>query len=198
VLNPPTRNEYTALAHDNVHAAAVAQALGLLKPGIDGLRQAGGGSNEVMEQFERLMATLGAKPGDPVYEMTLAKTQAKAETGGVPAWREDVDALGLDPETLDALGEECRQLSLARDASELTVARLSDVARGTALEPFYADYPDMFDRHGLAEVTLLQQLPIAYVVAGYTRIASKAVSMKANGQTAATHFGTSPARRTAR
>jgi hypothetical protein len=188
VLNPPTRNEYTALAHNHVHAAAVAQALGLLKPGIDGLRQAGGGSDEVMEQFEQLMATLGTKPGDPVYEMTLAKTRAKAETGGVPAWRENVDALGLDPETLDALGEECRQLSLARDASEVTVAQLSEVARGTPLEPFYADYPDMFDRHGLTEVTLLQQLPIAYVVAGYTRIASKAVSMKANGQPAATHF----------
>jgi hypothetical protein len=37
-------------------------------------------------------------------------------------------------------------------------------------------------------VTLLRQLPIAYVVAGYTRNASKAVSVKANGQAAATHF----------
>jgi hypothetical protein len=188
VLNPPTRNEYTALAHDHIPAAAVAQALGLLKPGINGLRQAGGGADKIMEQFEQMMATLGVKPDDPAYEIMLAKVQAKAEAGGVPAWREDVEALGLDAEKLDALGEECRQLSLARDASELTVADLSDAARGTSLAPFYDDYPDMFARNGLTEVTLLQQLPIAYVVAGYTRNASKAVPVKANGQVPATRF----------
>jgi hypothetical protein len=44
LLNPPTRSDYTAIAHDLAPAAAVAQALGLLKPGISGLRQADGGA----------------------------------------------------------------------------------------------------------------------------------------------------------
>lgn len=69
LLNPPTRSDYAALAHDYVPAAAVAQSLGLLKPGISGLRQAGSGVDEIMRQFERMAETLGVGPGDPTYEV---------------------------------------------------------------------------------------------------------------------------------
>jgi hypothetical protein len=166
----------------------VAQALGLLKPGISGLRQADGGADEIMAKLDQVAAALGVGPGDLGYDTMLAAAKAKAAASGAPAWREDVDALGLTPDRLDALGEECRQLSLARDASELTAADLREAARGTGLEPHYADYPDRFARNGLAGVTLLRQLPIAYVVAGYTRNSPKAVSVKADGQPTATRF----------
>ncbi|HKS46386.1 MAG TPA: hypothetical protein VJT49_14995 [Amycolatopsis sp.] len=186
VLNPPTRNEYTQLAHKQVHTAAVAQALGVLKPGINGLKQIGRASpDDVVEQFKATMLALGVQPGDPIYDAGLAKAQARA--GAAPAWRDDVDALGLDEETLETLGEECRQLSLAC-AEQLTAVQLLDMAKGTPLEPVYADYPALFSRHGLAQVSLLRQLPIAYVVAGYTRNSSKAVTMTRSGQPVASHF----------
>jgi hypothetical protein len=78
VLNPPTRNEYTQLAHKQVHAAAVAQALGILKPGIDGLRQIGGASpDDIVEQFKATMLAMGVEPGDPIFDAGLAKAQAR-------------------------------------------------------------------------------------------------------------------------
>jgi hypothetical protein len=187
VLNPPTRNEYTQLAHKHVYAAAVAQALGVLKPGIEGLLQASGASaDDPVEQFKATALNLGLEPGTDMYETLLAKAQERA--GAAPAWRDEVDVLGLSEETLETLGEECRQLSLARGAAELTSAELLEDAKGTPLEPMYANYPAMFAQHGLADVTLLRRLPIAYIAAGYTRNSSKAERVSPAGQRSATHF----------
>jgi len=195
LINPPTRATYASLAHDQVHAAAVAQAIGVLPAGLDGLQRAGGpAGGDAVAEVERLAAVLGWKPGDPLYETALADARAKA--GGAPAWREEVDKLGLDPERLDALGEECRQLSLARGAAALTVEDLLAVAEGTPLEPVYRGYRPLSERYGLADVTLLRQLPVAYVVAGYSRVSSKAEIRNRRGDIVKARFRFFPAGRT--
>ena len=175
VLNPPTRSAYATLAHDHVHAAAVAQSLGVLPPGLDGLRVATGTNTDggAVEKVHQMAAILGWQPGNELYEKALA--EARAKQGDTPAWADAVDTLGLDPETVDALGEECRQLSLARSAATLDVADLLANSAGTPLEPTYLTYPDLFARYKLSEVSLLRELPIAYIVAGYTRVSQKAV-----------------------
>ncbi|ALG08185.1 hypothetical protein [Kibdelosporangium phytohabitans] len=180
VLNPPTRDAYASLAHDRVHLAAVAQSLGVLPPGADGLRMAGGtrDSEGAVAQFQKMAAVLGWQPGDEMYERGLA--DARAKEGTAPAWAEQVDALGLDPESVDALGDECLQLSLARSAAALTIDDLRTES-ADELHPTYAAYPALFERYGLRDVTLLRQLPIAYIDAGYTRVSPKAHSSGPRG-----------------
>jgi hypothetical protein len=126
-----------------------------------------------------MAAVLGWQAGDEMYERGLA--DARAKEGAAPAWAEQVDQLGLDPETIEALGEECLQLSLARGAAALTIDDLRASSAGSALDPTYATYPALFKRYGLREVTLLRQLPIAYIDAGYTRVSPKAVSSSPRG-----------------
>ena len=46
----------------------------------------------------------------------------------------------------------------------------------------------MFAAHGLADVTLLRQLPVAYVVAGYTRESARLGVDQPSGQRSPTHF----------
>ncbi len=196
LINPPTRATYASLAQDQVHAAAVAQAMGILPPGLEGLQRARGATGgDAVAEVERLAAVLGWKSDDPLYETALA--QARAKAGSAPAWRDEVDKLGLDPERLDALGEECRQLSLARSTrGVLTVEELLIAAKGTPLEPAYLRYRSLYERYGLADVTLLRQLPVAYVIAGYSRVASKAGTRNRRGDTVKALFRFFPARRT--
>ncbi|MDQ1304703.1 MAG: hypothetical protein QG671_530 [Actinomycetota bacterium] len=187
VINPPTRETYAALTHEHTHAAALAQALGILPPGLDGLRTAAGGvSNDAVAQFEALAATLGWKPGNPLHDAGLADAQAKV--GSTPVWRDDVDALGLEPERLDLLGEECLQLSLARSANAMSVEDLLAEAGGGPLAAAYGTYRALFDRYGLADVTLLRQLPVAFLVAGYTRVSPRASTVNRRGDTVTTRF----------
>lgn len=112
------------------------------------------------------------------------------------AWREAVDALNLDPEHLDALGEECRQLSLARGATALGVSDLLTETAGSPLEPTYRTYQALFDRYGLTDVTLLRQLPVAYLVAGYTRVSAHAQAVNRRGTNITTRFRFFPPGRT--
>ncbi len=186
VINPPSRSGYAALAHDQVNAAAIAQAMGILPPGLEGLQLAGGAGNDAVAAFEALAAQLGWQAGNPLYEAGLA--DAKAKAGAAPAWREQVDALKLDPEHLDALGDECRQLSLTRGATALSVDDLLAHAAGGPFEPLYQTYRPLFDKYGLADVTLLRQLPVAYIVAGYTRVSSKASIVNRRGATVTARF----------
>lgn len=176
VINPPTRDDYGALSHDNVYAAAVAQSLGVLPPGAEGLRRAGGAAatGGALQQAQEMAATLGVKPGDDLYDQLIAK--ATKQEGSAPAWEAEVEALGRDPETIEAFGEESRQLGLAWDAEPLTVQNLLDGDAGTELEPFYQQYLKQFAHYGFADITLLRELPIAYIVAGYTRVNGKAVA----------------------
>ncbi|QUQ64576.1 hypothetical protein [Kutzneria sp. CA-103260] len=192
VLNPPTRNTYASLAHEQMHAAAVAQALGMLPPGLDGLRAAGGADADPIAKVQALAASFGWEPGNPLYEQVLAEARSKADSA--PAWRDEVDALGLDEEHLDALGEECRQLSLARAATGLTVDDLT--AAGGPLATSYAAYRQLFDRYGLSDVTLLRQLPVAYVAAGYTRLSSRASAVNRSGASITPRFRFFPTGRT--
>jgi hypothetical protein len=197
VLNPPTRDTYAALAHENVHPAAVAQALGVLSAGLDALRRAGQpDAADAIAQVEATAALLGWKPGDALYDQAM--TDARAKAGSAPAWRAEVDALGLTPERLDALGEECRQLSLIADAASLSVDDLAAAAAGTSLEPLYDEYRPLFDTYGLADVTLLRQLPVAFVVAGYTRESSGAWATDRRGVQTPTQFRFFPPNSTGR
>ncbi|WP_448062652.1 hypothetical protein [Cellulomonas hominis] len=179
ILNPPTRTVYASIAQDEVHAAAIAQALDVLPPGLAGLRVAGGLSTDVVVQFEQMAATLGWTAGNPLYDAGLA--DAKAKAGTAPPWRDKVADLGLDDAATIAFGDECLQLSLARDAAAMTVDDLRAEAAGTSLADQYDQLPGLFDRYGLLDVTLLRQLPVAYVVAGYTRLQAKAVTAGTNG-----------------
>jgi hypothetical protein len=187
VLNPPTRDAYAALAHPDVHAAAVAQALGVLPAGVDALRRAGqAGDTDAVAQVEQMAAMMGWKPGDALYEANLAAARAKASAA--PAWRQHVDDLGLSPEHLDMLGEECRQLSLVTDAASLSVDDLVVTGASTPLAPMYAGYRGLFSSYGLADITLLRQLPVAFVVAGYTRESNRAITVNRNGDRTPTRF----------
>ena len=196
VLNPPTRDAYLGLAYDNVHAAAVAQALGTLPPGLDALRRAGQAPEDAVAAFEQAAATIGWKPGHPLYEAGLA--EAKSKKPDTPAWRADVDALGLSEELLYALGEECRQLSLVTDAGPLSVDDLIGGAAGTALEPMYHGYQTLFTRYGMTDITLLRELPVAFLVAGYSRGADRAVTRSPSGDPVITQFKYFPAGKSGR
>lgn len=191
VLNPPTRDTYAALAHEHVNAAAVAQMIGALPEGVEQLKLAGQTPEDSVAAFKQIAAQFGWNEGEALYEMNLAHVLSKAGTG--PEWRTAVDALGLDPEQLDALGEECRQLSLVKDAGPLTVADLLTQASGSALEPTYHQYTALFDAYGMSSVTLLRELPVAFIVAGYTRGSDHAISVRPNGDTVATKFKFFPA-----
>jgi hypothetical protein len=193
VLNPPTRETYTSLAHEHVHAAAVAQAIGVLPPGIKGLATAGAPDTDYVADVERMAAAFGWEKDDPTYLGALESARRKA--GSAPAWRDDVDRLGLSPESVDVLGEECRQLSLVHDAKALTVDGLCEIAQGTPLEPTYATYRAMFARYSLEDVTLLRQLPVAYIVAGYSRVSSKAETKTRRGDDITARFRFFPAGR---
>ncbi|MEU0481514.1 hypothetical protein ABZ260_20285, partial [Streptosporangium sp. NPDC006013] len=193
VINPPTRSGYAALAHERVYAAAVAQSLGILPRGAEGLRLAAGTSlaDGALRQAQETAATLGLKPGDDLYEQLIAK--ARQRTDDTPAWAAEIDALGKDHETIEAFGEECRQLGLAWDAAPLTVQNLLAGDAGTPLEPIYQRYRELFLHYGFADITLLRELPIAYIVAGYTRISGRAVSTTRRGTVTTARFRFFPA-----
>ncbi|MFB9461766.1 hypothetical protein [Streptomyces cinereospinus] len=195
VINPPTRGNYGALAHKRVYAAAVAQSLGLLPKGAEGLRRGGGSTatGGAVEQAREMAATLGLKTGDDLYNQLIA--EAKKKEGDAPAWDAQVDSLGRNLDTIEEFGEECRQLGLAWDAKPLTSQELLDGDEGTELEPIYRRYRKLFTHYGFADVTLLRELPIAYIVAGYTRISSKAVATTRRGTQTTQQFRFFPAGR---
>lgn len=193
VLNPPTKGTYAALSHEHVHAAAVAQAIGELPVGADQLAMAGQTSEDTVAMFLQFAATFGWKKGDDMYERGLA--DAKAKAGGAPAWHDAVAALGLDDARLEVLGEECRQLSLVLDAGKLTVEDLIETSSGNPLEPQYHGYRDAFAPYGISDITLLRELPVAYIVAGYTRGADRAVTFSPRGDRVTTRFRFFPPQR---
>lgn len=195
VINPPTRGDYGALAFEGIYAAAVAQSLGALPRGADGLRRAGGATseNDAVRQAQDMATALGMEPGDALYEQLMAK--AKSQAGNAPKWEAQVDALGRSPEAIDAFGEECRQLGLAWDAVPLTLQDLLDGDEGTELEPVYQRYGKHFTQYGFTDITLLRELPIAYIVAGFTRVSGKAVATTRRGVRTKQRFRFFPAGR---
>ncbi|MEW1906176.1 hypothetical protein [Streptomyces sp. NPDC086147] len=195
VINPPTRGDYGALAYEGVYAAAVAQSLGTLPRGSEGLRRAGGASSAggAIEQARQTAEALGMRPGEELYDQLIAKAQLREDD--VPAWDAQIEALGRDAGTIEEFGEECRQLGLAWDAKPLSIQNLLDGDAGTQLEAYYQQYPKLISQYGFNDVTLLRELPIAYIVAGYTRISSNAVATTRRGTQTTQRFRFFPAGR---
>jgi len=174
VLNPPTRAEHASLASEHLPKAAVAQVLGLLDPGKDGLRKAGIIADSDSEDLiQQLAARLGLPPDDPMLVPLVAKAQGAKDTSA--PWLAQVDALGLQGDRLEHVGEECLQLALALDADPLDLTGLKDtepVDRHPDIDRVAARLSQQF---GIAEVTLLRKLPVASVAAGYTRMGARAI-----------------------
>lgn len=170
VLNPPTRAEHAAFTSEHLHNAAVAQALGILEPGKEGLRKAGviadTGSDE-------LLATLAARFNLDKDDPLLLQLAEKAKNAPDQApWLDEVDALGLSEERLDLAGEECLQLALARDADPLTLSGLRATEPPERVPAVDSVRRVLADRYSISQVTLLRRLPVATIVAGYTRMTS--------------------------
>jgi hypothetical protein len=184
VLNPPTRTQYGAVSHDSVYAASIAQALGILPPGLDELSAAGRAPQDNDGTFRQMVATLRLSEDDPMY----AELRQRLATTRGPDWREEVDSLQLGPARLSALGEECRQLSLALDAGQMSVDDLLATTADDSLTTQYEGYRALFERHHIADITLLRELPVAFVVAGFTRSSDRAVTQTSRGDQIATTF----------
>ena len=180
VLNPPTRTAYGTLVGDAIRAASVGQLIGAVPAGLDALRTAAGAEpGDALTQVLETCKALGLSPGDPMYEQLVAKAR---DTGsGAGNWRDEVDALGLSPERLEVVGDEALALALAADASPLTVDDLIANPPAPALVPVYNGYRALFSRYHLADVVLLRELPVAHIVAGYTRVSSHAVQRTRTG-----------------
>ena len=172
-LNPPTRAEHANLVSEHLPKAAVAQALGLLQPGKEGLRKAGLiADSDGEDLIQQTAARLGLAADDPMLAPLIERARRTRDTSA--PWLAQVDALGLQGERLEMVGEECLQLALALDADPLSLEGLK------ATEP--ADRHPSIDRvagqlsqiFGIASVTLLRKLPVASVVAGYTRMSMTA------------------------
>jgi DNA-binding transcriptional ArsR family regulator len=180
VLNPPTRAEHASLVSEHLPKAAVAQVLGLLEPGKDGLRQAGLiADSDGEDLIQQLAARLGLPADDPMLVPLVAKAHGAKDTSA--PWLAQVDALGLAGERLEQVGEECLQLALALDSHPLDLGGLK------ATEP--AERHPEIDRvasqlrkpYGITTVTLLRKLPVASVVAGYTRMGKHAMAETKRG-----------------
>ena len=171
VVNPPSQEDYRLLDVDSVYPAAVAQALGAVAPGLEGLWDAvnSAGGEDAENQVRRdLVERFGLPADSPVLEELLQRWRERS--GAHHSWVAAVDGLGLDPERVTELGHQCLELTLARAASRVTIDDLIAQAPSPALRALYSiKYREVLERYGFAEASLLREFPLAYVVAGYTR-----------------------------
>lgn len=175
VINPPSKADYSLLDTADVYPAAVAQALGALPPGLDGLRQGvNDGSNgdsldEARRQWVEDFGLDEDKEDDRLFlEGLMSKKRATMDAR--PDWSTPVKSLNLDEEHLTELGYQCVELALAREASPVTVDDLVAGAPSARHRAHYdVDYRDVLKKYGFAEATLLREFPMVRVVAGYTR-----------------------------
>lgn len=187
LINPPTRSAYQDLSNPSVHKAAVAQALGALPPGVERLREAvrRQGVRDSASEVESIAESLGLDRSDPMYQEIVERVTRKgnADQRSATEWSNRVDQLGRQEQTIDVLGEECLQYSLARNGSELTSDKLLREYSNNPLVTLYSEYEGLFARYGLSEVSLIRELPMAFVVAGYTRQDATAIRTTKRGQT---------------
>ncbi|MBF9131394.1 hypothetical protein I0C86_20860 [Plantactinospora sp. S1510] len=179
VLNPPTRTTYGALADHDARAAAVGQLIGVVEPGLEGLQRAVGRQDDALTQVQATVKALGLGPDDPLFAQLLEKARQSDDEGG--NWRAQVEGLGLSAENQEIVGDEALALTLAGAASPLTIGDLEANPPASSLLPTYQRYRQLLDRYHLADVTLLRELPIAYVVAGYTRLSAQALQRTRSG-----------------
>lgn len=181
VLNPPTRAEHASLASEHLPKAAIAQSLGILDPGQDGLRKAGLIADTDGEDLIRQTAAwYGIALDDPMLAPLIEMARRKRDTSAL--WLTRVDALGLDPERLEFVGEECLQFALACDAEAFPLGKLKEAEppeRHPGIDRVAAQLSGPF---GISSATVLRRLPIASVVAGYTRLGDKATVVDRRGK----------------
>jgi hypothetical protein len=169
-VNPPTTGDYSVFASDRAYRAAVAQALGALpQNGLEGIRQAvnDSGSEDAVEEVKKTLAKMGVKEGTPQFDNMISTYLSNTPSLG--DWSKTVNELGLTREQLDALGRDCAELTLARQAYPLTIDDLIAQDSSGASRPLYEEHREALERHNFAEAVLLREFPLAYVVAGYTR-----------------------------
>lgn len=175
VVNPPAKSAYTLFEAEGVYAAAVAQAMGVLPPGLDGLQQGveADDSGESLEQARRELLDQWDLDEDDeddrrMLEKMLEKKRVKLQSR--PDWRSEIKKLSLAEEELTELGHQCAELALAREASPVTLEDLVNLAPSATYRAMYEiDYKEALDKYGFAEAMLLREFPMAQVVAGYTR-----------------------------
>ncbi len=185
VINPPREQDWSILSSDNIYRAAVAQALGLVPAGLDGLRDAlndatAPTNTELLRQ--NLITQFRLKESDPgdreLLEQLMERHRRKGEESqGETHWEEEVDALGLAPEDLEEVGSECIELALTLDPGgpdqpgrTITIKdMIEENPESPRVATYSTRYPAALDRYGIAKVTLIKEFPIARIVAGYTR-----------------------------
>ncbi|GAA2818684.1 hypothetical protein [Crossiella cryophila] len=171
VLNPPDRTTYGTLATTDVRAAAVGQLIGVVKPGLAALSEAASTSvaaGEPEARVKAVAAALNISMDNPLFEQLVAHQRQQTEAAG--GWREAVDELELDEDRLEAAGDEALALARARVAEPVTITDLIKFSPTPDLMPTYRRYQELLEKYQLAEVTLLQKLPVAHIVAGFTRL----------------------------
>ncbi len=194
VLNPPTRSGHGSLAGALARPAAIAQVIGALPVGHSELLQAiSTGSQSAEDTTLATLANLGVAEGSDMWKQLM--DLAKAKEGTPSTWQADVDALGLSDEHLEVIGDEMLQLALTAGAQPLTLDELAAEAAGTSMAPLYATYRPLLNRYHLADVTLLRELPIAFIVAGFTRQSSAATRAGRAGASTAVKFNFFPDQR---
>ena len=191
VLNPPTRAEHASLASEHLPKAAVAQALGLLEPGKAWPPQ----SRPHRRHRRQRTSSSRPPPGsgwpadDPMLAPLIEKARRTRDTSA--PWLARVDALGLDDERLELVGEECLQLALALDADPfpLGMKETEPPERHPGIDRVAAQLSGPF---GISSATVLRRLPIASVVAGYTRMGARQPSRTGGGSSSQSASGSSP------
>ncbi|WP_053733856.1 zinc ribbon domain-containing protein [Nocardia sp. NRRL S-836] len=171
VLNPPDRTTYSALASTDVRAAAIGQLIGSVQPGLKALSDAasdGSNDSDPETKVRTAAAALNIAEDHPLYQQLIDHQLRQVTT--VNRWRESVDELKLDETRLEAVGDEALALARARVAEPIKIEDLIKHAPSTELLTTYRRYQDLLKKYQFAEITLLQKLPVAHIVAGYTRL----------------------------
>ncbi|MET8680037.1 hypothetical protein ABZW18_21245 [Streptomyces sp. NPDC004647] len=172
VLNPPHRDDYPILTSDATHKAAIGQSLRIVNSGMEGLRTAAASPAGPTDAARATIAALGITENDPLFQVLMDKAGENA--AGTANWEGEIDSLHLTDDQIELFGDECLQLTLAREAEPLSLNDLKAEADGTALAARYTRYDTLLAQYKFADVTLLRALPMAFIVAGYTRVESQA------------------------
>jgi hypothetical protein len=197
VLNPPTRSGYGSLSGDLTRPAAIAQVIGALPQGREALMRAISTGGQDPEQTARAaLEAIGVTRDNPLWQQMIDQARASTASGGpASTWQADVDALGLSEDHAEVIGDEMLQLALTAGAQPLTIADLTAEAAGTTMAPLYASYQPLMNRYHLSDITLLRELPIAFIVAGFTRQSSTATRASRTGAATAVKFNFFPDQR---
>lgn len=178
-VNPPSKADYSLLDTGEVYPAAVAQALGALPPGLDGLREGvnDGTTGDSLEAARRQLVEEYRLDESKEQDRLLLESLLSRKRAAIderPDWNTAVRSLNLDEEHLMELGYQCVELALAREASPVTVNDLVAGAPSARHRAHYdVDYRDVLKKYGFAEATLLREFPMVRVVVGYTREANR-------------------------